>query len=148
MRPPQLEILLEPSVFVSLAALSWTSTLLRCLSHFWLSVIARCFQKYLGLNRIFSICFILTLLWAVWSIDPVLCGMEIVVIMSPIKTQNSTQSNRNYLLLWKERKFVEHFFCYYFMFISSSKPDLSFFQNGTDFKKLPPWPFKAVFVTM
>ena len=45
MRPPQLEILLEPSVFVSLAALSWTSTLLRCLSHFWLSVIARCFQK-------------------------------------------------------------------------------------------------------
>ena len=110
MRPPQLEILLEPSVFVSLAALSWTSTLLRCLSHFWLSVIARCFQKYLGVNQIYSICFILTLLWAVWSIDPVLCGMEIVVIMSPIKTQNSTQSNRNYLLLWKERKFVEHFF--------------------------------------
>ena len=110
MRPPQLEILLEPSVFVSLAALSWTSTLLRCLSHLWLSVIARCFQKYLGVNQIYSICFILTLLWAVWSIDPVLCGMEIVVIMSPIKTQNSTQSNRNYLLLWKERKFVEHFF--------------------------------------
>ena len=37
-------------------------------------------------------------------------GMEMMAIMSPIKTQNSTQSNRNYLLLWKERKFVEHFF--------------------------------------